>query len=258
MSKGKNNNEDVIAYYIAESNFATSDAKILKTTKNIVKYEAILQDFVKNRNGRIYEKEVLQEAWRSPRVVEKLDRGGLLVEQMHPASRDLTRLSDIDLSRCCSLIKSYRFEENLLYGVLETINSPLGLTIKSLILENGFRPSFSLRGFGKLSTKPGKQNVVESPLNIITYDLIDTASHKSSIMTKLIEGEQIIPITEQEANNFLLENSDVMNILQPYLKDRNIKKTNIDINGNVTILTEQEKLFVNVEKHVRDKYFKML
>jgi hypothetical protein len=49
-----------------------------------------------------------------------------------------------------------------------------------------------------------------------------------------------------------------MNILQSYIKDRQKKQTNIDSNGNVTILTEQEKLFVNVEKHVRDKYFKML
>lgn len=259
MSKGKNNNEDVIAYYIAEGANVSSEPTILKTTKNIIKFEAILQDFgVKNRNGRIYEKEVLQEAWKSPKVVEKLARGGLLQESNHPNSKDINRLSDIDKERVCTVIKEYRFENNLLYGIIETVNCPLGNTIKNLITENNFRISYSLRAFGRLSTKPGRQNIVESPLNLITYDEVDTPSHKASIMTKLIEGEQIIPITEQEATDFLLENSDVMNYLQTYLKDRQKKETNIDINGNVTIFTEQEKLFVNVEKHVRDKYFKML
>lgn len=260
MSKGKNNNEDVIAYYIAEGDSLSivGEPKVLKTTKNIIKFEAILQDGgVKNRNGRIYPTEVLKEAWKSPRLVEKLNRGGLLIEKKHPIG-DIHRLSDIDLSECCSIIKSYRFEDNLLYGIIETINSPLGKTVKSLILENGYEPRYSMRGFGKVSTKPGMQNVVESPLNIVTYDMVDVCSHFASRMTKLIEGEQIIPITEQQATDFLLENSDVMNILQPYLKDRKKKETNIDSNGNVTILTEQEKLFVNVEKHVRDKYFKML
>ena len=265
MSKGKNNNEDVIAYYIAEGASISSEPTILKTTKNIIKFEAIIQDCdTLNRNKRIYPRRVLEEGIKSPRLVERFERGGLLSEFSHPVG-DMNRLSDTDLARSCALIKSYKFEDKILYGIIETISSPLGTTLKSLILENGYKPSFSLRAFGKLSTQPGKQNVVDGPLNIITWDAVINPSHKISVMTKLVEGEdynhnveQIIPITEQQATDFLLENSDVMNILQPYLKDRQKKQTNIDSNGNVTVLTEQEKLFVNVEKHVRDKYFKML
>jgi hypothetical protein len=267
MSIVKYNNEDVIAYYIAEGASISSEPTILKTTKNIIKFEAIIQDCdTLNRNKRIYPRRVLEEGIKSPRLVERFERGGLLSEFCHPKNgSDINRLSDIDLARSCSLIKSYKFEDKLLYGVIETISSPLGNTLKSLILENGYKPSFSLRAFGKLSTQPGKQNVVDGPLNIITWDTVVQPSHSVSVMTKLIENEnfnplveQIIPITEQQANDFLLENSDVMNILQSYIKDRQKKQTNIDSNGNVTIITEQEKLFVNVEKHVRDKYFKML
>ena len=81
MSKNKGKNEDVIAYYIAEdvTSSIPTEPKVLKATKNIIKFEAILQDGdVKNRNGRIYPTNVLKEAWRNPRVVEKLDRGGIL------------------------------------------------------------------------------------------------------------------------------------------------------------------------------------
>jgi len=257
MSKNKGKNEDVIAYYIAESTY-TTEPTVLKTTKNIVKFEAILQEAdVENRNKRRYPLAVLQEAWRSPRVQEKLLRKTMVCEAGHPQNGNMARLSDIDYARACCIIKDYRFENALLYGTVETIDNELGRTMKSMILDNGSLVSFSLRGFGAMSKRPGMQNVVESPLNIITYDFVNFPSYKSSVMTKLIEGEQIIPITEQEATDFLLENSEVMNVLQDYLKDRN-KKTNIDLNGNVTIFTEQEKLFINVEKHVRDKYFKML
>lgn len=262
MSKNKGKNEDVIAYYIAEGAIVSSEPTILKTTKNIIKFEAIIQDTdTLNRNKRIYPRRVLEEGVKSPRLVERFQRGGLLSEFQHPCG-DINRLSDTDLARSCSIIKSVRFEDKLVYGIIETISSPLGTTLKSLILENGYKPSFSLRAFGKLSTQPGKQNMVDGPLNIITWDTVVQPSHSVSVMTKLVEGEntveQIIPITEQQATDFLLENSDVMNILQPYLKDRQKKQTNIDSLGNVTILTEHEKLFVNVEKHVRNKYFKML
>lgn len=259
MSKNKSKNEDVIAYYIAESIGIPSEPKVIKTTKKIIKFEAILQDGNKvNRNGRVYPTEVLKEAWRSPRVVEKLQRNIFIGEQTHPNSKDINRLSEIDYARASHVIKDYRFEGDVLYGIVETIDNELGNTMKSLILENEARVGFSMRGFGRVSTKPGRQNIVESPLNLICYDNVGTSSHACSTLTKLVEGEQIIPITEQEVTDFLLENSDVMNYLQTYLKDRDSQKTNIDINGNVTIITEQEKLFVNVEKHVRDKYFKML
>jgi hypothetical protein len=141
----------------------------------------ILQKWgVKNRNGRIYPKEILV-----PQVEEyqkQVDSNAAISEADHPDS------SVVSLQNISHLIKKMWWgtgkDENVLYGKLEIITSPAYMKngIVSMIgdkiieyLKRGIKLGISSRGVGSLKEIKG-ENIVQGDFELICFDLVASPS----------------------------------------------------------------------------------
>ena len=141
----------------------------------------ILQKYgVKNKNGRIYPKEVL-----IPQVNEYqklVETNSAVSEADHPDS------SVVSLHNISHLIKKMWWGEgeksNILYGQLEIITSPAYMRdgIASMVgdkiveyLKRGIRLGISSRGVGSLKEANG-ENIVQDDFELICFDLVASPS----------------------------------------------------------------------------------
>jgi hypothetical protein len=141
----------------------------------------ILQKYgVKNKNGRIYPKEVL-----IPQVDEYqklVETNSAVSEADHPDS------SVVSLHNISHLIKKMWWGEgdksNILYGQLEIITSPAYMRdgVVSMVgdkiveyLKRGIRLGISSRGVGSLKEANG-ENIVQDDFELICFDLVASPS----------------------------------------------------------------------------------
>lgn len=141
----------------------------------------ILQKYgVKNKNGRIYPKEVL-----IPQVDEYqklVETNSAVSEADHPDS------SVVSLHNISHLIKKMWWgqgeKSNILYGQLEIITSPAYMRdgVVSMVgdkiveyLKRGIRLGISSRGVGSLKEANG-ENIVQDDFELICFDLVASPS----------------------------------------------------------------------------------
>ena len=152
-------------------------------------FTAILQkaDY-KNRNGRIYPKDVLDEAINSPLVQEKLRTHTLYGEAGHPLSTDVRRTTTIDLRNVAFLIEQMWWDGPMLKAKCKTASTAAGRDMAGLI-EDGSVLSFSLRAQGNV-LKDGMRDalVVQKPLAIIGWDWVWLPSNQDAYMTSDVSG----------------------------------------------------------------------
>ena len=135
---------------------------------------------VKNRNGRIYPKDVLKPQVES--YMELVKTNSAASEADHPET------SIISLHNISHLITKVWWgtgeEENVLYGQIKLIVSPgfIKLGIVSVIgdkillyLQNKMRLGISSRGVGTLKTVNG-ENLVQNDFELVGFDLVMTPS----------------------------------------------------------------------------------
>lgn len=165
----------------------TTDTSISCKNLNTTEFVACLQSCdVKNRNGRIYSKKLLEDAINSPYIRERLSTKTLFCEIGHPLDTSVQRQMTIDQRNVACVIKELWFEGNLLKGRLETLNTTLGRDLQGLI-EQGCKIAFSLRAQGNVHADPNGTIIVESPLQICTWDVVITPSHAEAYMEKICE-----------------------------------------------------------------------
>lgn len=172
-------------FILNEAAFSSSTA-LTKKNPNTVEFVAILQEAdAPNRNGRIYPKRVLEEALNSPYVRERLATKSFFGECGHPLDNSVQRQMTIDFTNAAFMIKEVWWEGNLLKGKLETLDTALGRDMKGII-EQGSQVAFSLRAQGNVRQDPmtGK-TIVESPLNICTYDYVINPSHQKAFIEQI-------------------------------------------------------------------------
>lgn len=146
---------------------------------NTLLVDCILQKAnTKNRNGRIYPKEILA------REVEKYKE--LIRDNRALSSTDHPDSISVSLKReeCSHLVKKIWWEGDTVYGQLEIITSPkffengiiccVGDFIANL-LRLGVKLGISSRGLGSLKTKNG-ENYVQEDFELICFDLVSSPS----------------------------------------------------------------------------------
>jgi len=180
----------------------------------------ILQKWgIKNKNGRIYPKDVL-----IPQVDEyqKLVAGGSAVSEAdHPDS------SIVSLQNISHMIKKMWWGQeeraHILYGQLQLLvtRGYIELGIVSVIgdkivlyLENGVRLGISSRGVGTLE-EIGGENIVQGDFELIGFDLVATPS---------TPGAYLFPNVSNSETDF--GESYVKNEKGLYLKEETNKKLN--------------------------------
>jgi hypothetical protein len=169
----KNLNTELIKKLVTENHQISENEPIL--------VNCILQKWgVKNKNGRIYPKDVLiPEVSRYMQLVEV---NSALSEADHPES------SVVSLHNISHSIRKMWWgtgeNQNLLYGTLEIVTSPgyHKYGVCSMIgdkiieyLKRGYRLGISSRGVGSLKEVHG-ENIVQGDFELICFDLVHSPS----------------------------------------------------------------------------------
>jgi hypothetical protein len=231
--------------------------KKIKKGKDKVRFECVLQTVdVKNRNGRIYPKKVLDESIESirPRIKE----GCFLGELDHPVDSNPTRQVTVRISEASHRFIELGWDGNKLIGVLETLRTPNGNTMKNLV-EDGIPIGFSYRGMGeaKLVGENGNNShmvqMIQSPLITITWDSVSYPSHAEAKFIRITEGVRNgihdYVTKGKSSNKFLQESIDIL--------ESNIYETDDCVyteNGFVYIPNDFDRLVQSRIINIKKKY----
>ena len=159
-----------------------------KTGKDNVYIEGImLQTEVKNKNGRIYPKEIMQKEvkrYTKEYINEKRAYG----ELGHPEG------PTINLERTSHLIQSLKEDGNNYVGKAKILSTPMGEIVKNL-LADGARLGVSSRGMGSLkaSNEKGGVQMVQSDFQLATAaDIVADPSAPDAFVNGVMEGVEWI------------------------------------------------------------------
>jgi hypothetical protein len=149
---------------------------------------------VKNGNGRVYSKEILE------REAKKYADGPIksntaLGELDHPESMV------VNLNNTSHNIKRIWWENNDLMGELEILNTPSG-KIAQEIISAGIPLGISSRGMGSVK-QIGETVEVQDDFELLCWDLVSVPSTPGAYM-KLSEGKQVQSTKDYSKINSLL------------------------------------------------------
>jgi len=139
-----------------------------------------LEAEIKNRNGRIYPRPILErevkkyneEYIKTNRAIGELDHG---------------ETPSINLDRISHVVESLVMEGNKGIGVLRLIDTPMGKIAQTLVSE-GILLGVSTRGVGSLD----ENNNVKSDYIYVCQDLVFEPSCQSAMMETVLENEEWI------------------------------------------------------------------
>jgi hypothetical protein len=159
-----------------------------KTGKKNMFIEGImLQTEVKNKNGRIYPKEIMKkEVARYTK--EYVDNNRAYGELGHPEG------PTINLERTSHLITSLKAAGNNFIGKAKILSTPMGEIVKNL-LQDGAKLGVSSRGMGSLksSNSNGGVQMVQSDFQLATAaDIVADPSAPDAFVDGVMEGVEWI------------------------------------------------------------------
>tara|TARA_R100001377_G_scaffold693_1_gene651 strand:- start:1415 stop:2071 length:657 start_codon:yes stop_codon:yes gene_type:complete len=149
--------------------------------KNYFIEGVFMQGDIKNRNGRMYPKEVLaKEAARYNK--EYIQKNKAYGELGHPQG------PTINLERVSHMIKSLTPDGSNFIGKAKILDTPYGNIVKSLI-DEGAQLGVSSRGMGTLKEKQGGAQEVQSDFMLSTAaDIVADPSAPEAFVNGVMEG----------------------------------------------------------------------
>ena len=138
-----------------------------------------MQSNQKNRNGRIYEKEILEKAV-DKYVTEQVKAGRAVGELDHPEG------PTVNLDKVSHKINSLHWQGEDVVGKASILKTPMGKIVEGL-LEGGVKLGVSSRGMGSLVAKNGVQYVGKDFM-LATIDIVQDPSAPSAFVNGVMEG----------------------------------------------------------------------
>ena len=132
-----------------------------------------------NRNGRIYEKRIMEGAVRKY-VTEQVKTGRAVGELNHPDG------PTINLDKVSHRITDLRFEGTDVIGKASILNTPMGKIVQGL-LEGGVKLGVSSRGMGSLVERNGVM-YVQDDFMLSTVDIVQDPSAHDAFVNGIMEG----------------------------------------------------------------------
>jgi len=148
-------------------------------TKSYFIEGVFMQADSKNRNGRIYEKRILESAVNKY-VKEQVSTGRAVGELNHPEG------PTINLDKVSHKITELRFEGSNVVGKASILNTPMGKIVEGL-LEGGVKLGVSSRGMGTLVNKKGTSYVGDDFM-LSTVDIVQDPSAPEAFVNGIMEG----------------------------------------------------------------------
>lgn len=133
----------------------------------------------KNKNGRIYTREVLTSAV-DKFVNEQVITGRAVGELNHPES------PSINLDKVSHRITELKWDGNNVMGKALILDTPMGQIVKGLV-EGGVQLGVSSRGMGSLDFKDGA-NYVRDDFMLNTIDIVQDPSAPNAFVNGIMEG----------------------------------------------------------------------
>ena len=187
-----------------------------KTGKDYFIEGVFMQANVKNRNGRLYPKEILQkEAKRYEKNYIKQNRA--FGELGHPEG------PTVNLERVSHMITELKEDGNDFRGRAKIMDTPYGKIVKNLI-DEGARLGVSSRGMGSLKPMGRNCSQVQDDFYLATAaDIVADPSAPAAFVNGVMEGKEWI------WDNGILDERHVTRIeKQIKLSRKKLEKTQID------------------------------
>ena len=148
-------------------------------TKSTFLEGVFMQAENKNKNGRIYTREVLTKAV-DKFVNEQVITGRAVGELNHPDG------PSINLDKVSHRITELKWDGNNVMGKALILDTPMGQIVKGLV-EGGVQLGVSSRGMGSLSMKDGV-NYVADDFMLNTVDIVQDPSAPNAYVNGIMEG----------------------------------------------------------------------
>jgi len=143
-----------------------------------------MQSEIKNRNGRVYPKEVMQKEVNRYRK-EFVEQDRAFGELGHPEG------PTINLDKVSHLITKLEEDGNNYVGRAKILSTPNGMIVRNLI-DDGAKLGVSSRGLGSLEQKGGSQ-IVKDDFQLATAgDIIADPSAPEAFVNGIMEGVEWI------------------------------------------------------------------
>ena len=165
-----------------------------KNKPNVFIEGVFLQSDVKNKNGRIYPREIMQrEVARY--VKENVRTRRAYGELGHPDG------PTVNLDRVSHMITSLRESGNNYIGRAKVMDTPMGKIVKELISE-GAQLGVSSRGLGSLKERNGINEVQDDFMLATAADIVADPSAPDAFVNGIMEGKEWVFVngkwTEQD------------------------------------------------------------
>ena len=203
----------------------------------------VLQEANKpNRNGRVYEKKIIEKALQSAFVKEKIATNSWAGELNHPANPTMQRQLSIDMSNISHFVKRYWWDTkdpNLLMGEVVTASTNSGRDFGGMIVDDGMQCSFSMRGGGDVYRKGG-MDYVKDPLRLIGYDAVHFPSHAKAYAVDKLAEDYTIDVTGQMLAEYISAHSENFAVLSESLQCFTQDALILKINEGKIFISEKE------------------
>jgi hypothetical protein len=133
----------------------------------------------KNRNGRIYPKDVMEGAVNKYNV-EQVQKGRAVGELNHPEG------PTVNLDKVSHKIESLKWQGNDVVGKATILETPMGQIVKGL-LDGGVKLGVSTRGMGSLQ-RSNDAMVVKGDFLLNAVDIVQDPSAPSAFVNGVMEG----------------------------------------------------------------------
>lgn len=170
-----------------------------------VDFDTKLQSFERrNRNKRVYLEHFMKPSFDSPHLAELIAAGSWMGEAGHPMTDDPKRIMTIDPKLVSHKISKFWFENQGVFGHIQTLVSKYGKEMTALILQ-GMEPAFSLRAMAPMKNDPRGGKIQNGKAFIITYDWVFYPSHDDAYRDKRT-GIKLMQ-TDIKANGNVMESA---------------------------------------------------
>lgn len=152
--------------------------------KNMFIEGIFLQSNMKNRNGRVYPKPIMEKAVQRY-VDEQVSKGRAVGELNHPEG------PTVNLDKVSHLITELNWDGDNVIGKAKLLNTPMGLIAKGL-MEGGVQLGVSSRGMGSVIRGRDGSVTVGDDFVLNTVDIVQDPSAHEAFVNGIMEGREWI------------------------------------------------------------------
>ena len=192
----------LIKEFNEEIRYLTEESKDPKKP-NVFIEGVFLQSDLKNKNGRIYPKEIMQREVNRY-VEENVNTKRAYGELGHPEG------PTVNLDRVSHMIVSLKEDGSNYIGKAKVMDTPMGRIVKELISE-GAQLGVSSRGLGSLKERGGINEVQDDFMLATAADIVADPSAPDAFVQGIMEGKEWVFVNGRWTEQDIEQSQSIIN-----------------------------------------------